>query len=511
MTGVVPGEGPGPRASGPSARARLLRPTLAELWLFLALALPALAALIATLPTVDLAYQLRAGADILAGRGIPSVDTWTFTAAGRPWFDQQWLAQAFLASTYQAAGWAGLALLRALLVGAIQGFLLAAIRRRAPSMRPRTAALLTLGAFIVMAPALALRPQLFGMVLFAATLAALAGRRERPGWWWIVPLLAVLWANYHGSFILAPVLVGLALLEDLDDRWPGLHRTFATLVVTVLATFVTPFGPAVWLYARDIAGNHEVTSRISEWQAPRLTDVPGALFWISVVAAAVTVVILARRGRTVTWPAIVSLAVFAGLGAIAVRGVAWWPGIAAVTIAAIACGAPVVHAAPEREQRRSALNGIVAVVLAIAGIALLPFWRQTDPRLGAPSGLLGQAPPGITAALRELATPKDRIWNPQVWGSWFEFAVPAPKYALDARIEIFPANLLGIADHLDTNGTLRQVVFDGSPLVTIIVLEASQTRLAASLAGDGWRLWYEDADGSIWLRSAYPLAGSAHP
>ena len=94
-------------AARPHLRARLLRPTLPELWLFLAVALPVLAALIATLPTVDLAYQLRAGADILAGRGIPATDTWTFTAAGRPWLDQQWLAQAFLAGTYQFAGWAG--------------------------------------------------------------------------------------------------------------------------------------------------------------------------------------------------------------------------------------------------------------------------------------------------------------------------------------------------------------------------------------------------------------------
>ncbi|MEO8461743.1 MAG: hypothetical protein ABI555_00895, partial [Chloroflexota bacterium] len=155
----------------------LLRPTLPELWLFLAVALPVLAGLLATLPTVDLAYQLRAGSEILDGQGIPTSDTWTFTAAGLPWLDQQWGAQVFLAQVYQAAGWTGLAIVRAVSVGLVSGLILVAIRQRAPGFRPRTAALLTLGAFVVTAPALALRPQLLGMVLFAATLAILSGRR----------------------------------------------------------------------------------------------------------------------------------------------------------------------------------------------------------------------------------------------------------------------------------------------------------------------------------------------
>ncbi len=67
--------------------------TLPRLWVFLAVALPALAAVIANLPSVDLTYHLRAGAQILDGGGIPTTDTWTFTAFGAPWMDQQWGAQ----------------------------------------------------------------------------------------------------------------------------------------------------------------------------------------------------------------------------------------------------------------------------------------------------------------------------------------------------------------------------------------------------------------------------------
>ncbi len=63
--------------------------TLPRLWAVLAVLLPVLAAFIANLSSVDLAYHLRAGGEILDGHGIPTHDTYTFTAAGQPWLDQQ--------------------------------------------------------------------------------------------------------------------------------------------------------------------------------------------------------------------------------------------------------------------------------------------------------------------------------------------------------------------------------------------------------------------------------------
>ena len=37
--------------------------------------------------------------------------------------------------------------------------------------------------------------------------------------------------------------------------------------------------------------------------------------------------------------------------------------------------------------------------------------------------------------------PGDRLFNPQPWGSWFEFAVPDLPVAIDSRIELFPAQV----------------------------------------------------------------------
>jgi len=54
------------------------RLTLGGLWAYLAVGLPILGALIAPLPSVDLAYQLRAGDGILATGTIPTKDATYF-------------------------------------------------------------------------------------------------------------------------------------------------------------------------------------------------------------------------------------------------------------------------------------------------------------------------------------------------------------------------------------------------------------------------------------------------
>jgi hypothetical protein len=475
--------------------------SLRRLWTFLAVALPMLAALLASLSSVDLAFHLRAGDEILSARSIPAVDTWTFTAAGLPWFDQQWLSEVVLTAVYRLGGWTGLALLRAALVGVVFGSVLVIGLRR--GLSPRNAALLTLVAFAIAAPALALRAQLFGMAFFAITLMLVVDRRRRPVGLWAIPLLVIPWANIHGSFFLAPVVLALAWLEDLADRSAPRYRALVVGVVSALAACITPFGPAVWAYAVGLSTNPEVTRRITEWQPTTIRDATGVLFFVSV---AVVAVLIARRGRPVPWPTLAWFGVFVAIGLYAQRGLAWWPLAAA---AGVVASGLLPHAAerpePATPPTMRRLNTIVAALVVLAGVALLPAWRPVDPATGVPVGVLTDAPSGITAALREATAPGDHVFNPQPWGSWFEFAVPDIKVALDSRIEFFPAEVWDTYEAVETgrDGWEAQLA---SWNVAVVVVEDVDGPFATRLEAAGWQRTYVDQDGALFVR-----AGAATP
>ncbi len=485
------------------------RPTLAALWTFLAIALPTLAALLAPMPAVDLAYQLRAGGEILDSGAIPVMDTWTYTIQGQPWTDQQWGAQVLLALVYRAVGWSGLAIMRAALVALAFGLLLLVVRRRNPALASRWQALLVLAAFVVASPALALRPQLFAIVLFAATLLILADRGAHPRRIWLIPILAVAWANLHGSFPLVLVVLGIAVLGDLLDKreW---RISLAVTVVSGLATLVNPLGLDVWGYVVRLATNPTIGSRVSEWRPPGLTDAPGILFWLSVVVAALAVALVWRQRRSFPLPALLTLVAFAGLGAITGRGLAWWPFAAVFVLARfIPAGDPAPATA--RDRRPSTLNGVVMGLLIVAGIALLPFWRPTGPA-GVPLATLSYAPQGIADYLRHLGVRftsiPPRVWAPQHWGSWLELEAPYLAYAVDSRIELFPTPVWADYDRVEVAAADRLVlppdwaqVLDRDRVGLVVTDAATNVALETALSRACWGRVYTDSDGSIWGRT----------
>jgi hypothetical protein len=462
--------------------------SLSRLWVAIAILLPAVVSLLVALPAVDLAYQVRTGELILASGAIPRTDSFTFTVAGQPWTDQQWLAQVLLALVHRVGGWELLMVLRAALAVGAGAMLLLAARLRGAT--PRTASILVLLAFLVTAPSMALRPQLFAIAVFAALIALLAGRERHPRAYLAAPLLVVLWANLHGSFVLAPALLGYAWLEDLVGHRSS-RRSLGVLVAGTLATLVNPFGPAVWVYAAGIGTSSEIAARVTEWQRTSPTTGEGALFYISV--AAMVAVCWRRRGR-LSWPDLVWLAVLAFLGAWAVRGDAWWPS-GALLVAAKGLAPTGPAGEPRPVPRRAArLNALVVGVLGVAVVAALPWWRPADPLTGR-VGLITYAPTGLTRALLARGRPGDRVVVPQPWGSWFEWAVPDALYFTDSRFELFPAEVWDDGDAVAAGGSRAEAVLERWSVAAIVV-PADGTPPAGP-----WTVVYKDAEGTLYARA----------
>ena len=466
------------------------------LWLALVPLLAALAATIAPMSTVDLAYQVRAGELMLGSLAVLREDPFTFTAYGDPWLNQQWGAGVLFALVHGLAGWGGLVVLRAVLVAAAVGLVMAGARRW---LAPRHAALLALAGFVVGVASLGLRAQLFGIVLFAAVLAVLAWRDRQPRLVWLIPLLVLAWANLHGSFFLGPAAVAVAMVEDLVARRPGSRRLLLVLVVSIAATFVNPFGPAVWPYALGLATNAEITALITEWQRTSPLSVTGALFYASVGGALYLIFVARRRDALPPWPTLAWLTALALMGAYAERGIAWWafgaPVALAPTIAALLSTTRPARVEPAGLRR---LNAALVLALSVAVVALQPLWRPADPLTG-PAGLLRDAPGGLAAALAAEADSTDRVVVPQPWASWFEWSAPDRPVMVDSRIELFDEatwnDYLAIADGgPDALDTLDRI---GATIVVVDPAEQSALGITMRTPGGGWRLAYQDDDGLV--------------
>jgi len=464
--------------------------------------LPATAALRATLSSIDLAYQIRAGDIMLRSHRLIRTDAFTFTALGRPWLDQQWGSQVVLAWVYRLGGWPGLALFRAGLVGLI--FLFAFLACRAAGTALRISAWLTLGSFAVLVGGLSLRPQLIGMGLFAVTVWLVFDRRRHPARLWMFPPLVALWTNIHGSFFLAPVLLGFAWLEDMNERAPKPGRTFWVAAASVVAANLNPFGIKVWSYAIGIPTNPEITKFVSEWQPPSIRDFAGAAFFIS---AAAVVAILAVRGRRTPWPSLLSLGAFFAIGLFAVRGIFWWAMVAPPILAKLLAQdamekgrAPEIVLADERRRSKPApVNLAFIALLVLLAVLYLPWFRPLDPVVG--KGLLSDAPTGLTAALAHEVPPGARVFVAQKWGSWIEYAVPSDLVAVDSRIEVTSVDTWTRYSKVSVAQEGWQRILDRWGVQAVLASAEQQNQLLPWIRRDpGWRMVYRDHLGELFVR-----------
>lgn len=60
----------------------------------------------------DIFWQIRSGEEFLATGTLPMTDSWSFSAAGQPWMNLQWLATVILSGIYSAGGVPGLIIAR---------------------------------------------------------------------------------------------------------------------------------------------------------------------------------------------------------------------------------------------------------------------------------------------------------------------------------------------------------------------------------------------------------------
>jgi hypothetical protein len=234
----------------------------------------------------DYFWHLTTGRYI-AQHGIPSVDPFSFTWAGKPWTLHEWLSELGLYAVVSAVGSVGASIAFGV-IGAGAFAILAALLRRA-DVRPLVILLVcALGGWVLI-PYLTVRPQAISWLLLAGLVAILfLLRADQPRRALVLIPYFLLWANLHGLWVIGLGVLGLYLLFTLLGRAPmspAWRWMLGAFIGCALATMLTPAGPAGILYPlRYIQPGNWGLANIQEWQSPNFHDAANWGFLVLILA-----------------------------------------------------------------------------------------------------------------------------------------------------------------------------------------------------------------------------------
>ncbi|MGO9942829.1 MAG: hypothetical protein ACLPIC_08680 [Rhodoblastus sp.] len=216
----------------------------------------------------DMLWHIRTGQEIVSSGHFPLADSYSWTMNGQNWIAKEWLSQVFFALGFDLAGWTGVAVLALVAACAAYALVFAAVERRAGPLFALIAICLVVlaGNYHLLA-----RPHVLVWPVaaaFATRLVDAAEEGRAPSW--PAALLLTLWANLHGSFLFAFVLMPFFAWESIfrasqNHLRVGLRWAIFALLC-LLAALVHPYGWRVFGAACDVLALGPALGLIVEWR-----------------------------------------------------------------------------------------------------------------------------------------------------------------------------------------------------------------------------------------------------
>lgn len=419
----------------------------------------------------DLYWHLAFGRELFAQGQLPRSDTLSFTFAGRPWQDHEWLWGVLAYAVFRAdpqylayANWALLALAFGL------GFETA---RSASGSRAAAVLACWLAACCTTFFS-DIRPHL---VTLCFTMLLTASRHSRrAAWFW--PPLIVLWCNLHAGYLFGLGAICLLVITRAAAlRWRSepasdvrqLRVDAGLLVVSCLAIAVNPWGYGLLDYVLSYAPGAQrsfYAEELNEWQplgfnlaelrffgVSWLSSFRGRYAALLLLAACGAVRVFRREPFLVLLGATTVLMALRALRFVELSALALAPLVAA--------GISQLSAAAMRQlntRSRAWWNGLAPAVLLLLAAWLWsgarwfpkPFERWTQPNLGP------------NAAVRYLAALRAplRVLNYEAWGGFISLYAPQARVFIDGRANtVFDEALY--RDYLD-------IVLDRAPIAPLL-------------------------------------------
>jgi len=219
----------------------------------------------------DLWMHILTGQKILSTGLMPRYDGYSYTAAGMPWHNHEWLSQVALAFFYAHLGVFGLKLLK--LLCSIIVIVAMAIGISAGGASGRVQRLTLIISAVAISTQMQFRPQLFTFIMISVVMMSLALEvyRRDATLWALIPMFT-LWANLHGGYIVGLGAMGIAAAVMFVQGWFGdagrMASAWRLALVTLgcaAATIINPFGVGLWTGVAHSVGDPLIRQVIADW------------------------------------------------------------------------------------------------------------------------------------------------------------------------------------------------------------------------------------------------------
>jgi len=444
----------------------------------------------------DLGWHLAAGDLIRDQRAVPFHDPWSFTSAGRQWFNLSWLWDVFASVVFQHADFIGLVLLTVACGAVIAVYLGSVCLSAGASTISACAAVLFAclfyPAFSALYPNvyLAVSPNVSTM-LFSVVFYGECLRRRRLLFW--LPAMMVLWANLHGGFLLGLILIGIFFGVALLKRdWANLKIYGLVGLGCFAATFINPLGWHIYEGLASVLGNFS-QAYITEWwpyyrNIALPASIPGMLYILLFVALEVRYggAGCAVEARLISW-------LFLFLGLYQFRYMSFFYLFSAVPLA--------LHfdrVWRSRPDDLTAQRGLL--VAAVVLVCILPFvYMRMDP-LGLPPMLSEQDTRYLQARF-----PQARLLNHWNYGGILIFRLRGvPPVFVDGRAStVYPDSLLRdyfklIEPEFDEEAW--EAVLEKYKIDTVLWVKAHEELRQFLVGKRGWKEAYAGSYASIYVK-----------
>lgn len=274
----------------------------------------------------DFWWHINAGRATISQQSPLLHDIFSYTRSDVPWINHSWLSEVFYYLIYKLFGSAGIMILVAVVATATTMIVFKLLKG---SVLVR--AFLTVFSVLLMAVIWSPRPQLFSL-FFLALLVWFEQKLDKQRnniYLIVIPVLFMVWANFHAGFILGVAYLGLVLFGKTIDYYLNPNKTdiknksiitsLKLLLFSGILTLINPNGINVWVVQFKTIGVSSLQDFISEWASPNFHELfqqPFLWVWL------IFVFFISTGILSLPFEKIFPLIFFGGLGFISRRNIA---------------------------------------------------------------------------------------------------------------------------------------------------------------------------------------------